>query len=145
MSTVEATISTQAIESSYNDSHDRSYDKISDSDENIIDYLKVKTEALERCNNKLEQITKIITDQYSQTVFISLVDNGNYKGYYKIIADHPNIIETTKTLLLKEEKYKETGEDFVDADSTPVYRSLSILSQPVASSMDTGLVGGKKL
>ena len=103
MSTVNATMSTKAINSSYTGSDDNMANKLSDTEDTPVEYIKVKLTKLEVCNNRLNGIINKVTDEFSVDLQVKLVTDGKYSGYFKITSESDKAIEYTKSLLLKSE------------------------------------------
>jgi hypothetical protein len=94
-------MSTRAINSSYTGSDDNTANKLSDTDDTTIDYIKVKLTTLEVCKNKLNGIINKVTKELSVDIQVTLVKDGKYSGYFKIISESDKAIEYTKSHLLE--------------------------------------------
>ena len=103
MSTINATLSNKAIHSSYTGSEESPLNKLSDTEEPSIAYIKVKTNTLETCNNTLKTIVEKVNKQFNVELEINLINEGKYNGYFKIISESPDAIEFSKSLLLETE------------------------------------------
>ncbi len=108
MSTINATLSAKAINSSYTGSEDHQAHKFSDTEEtSSIAYLRVKNSALATCVSRLNDTIEIVKNKFKVDIKITLVKDGKYNGYFKIITDSDEAMEFSKSLLLESETDKD--------------------------------------
>lgn len=99
-STIDGTLSAKIVTSSYADSEDN-ISRLSDVDETVINYIKVKTTAQKKCQGAIPNITKLIEEIYATNIDIKLIGEGNYKGYFIIISESKKSIDLAKQHLLQ--------------------------------------------